>query len=126
MVEPYYALKSALAAGLKGRCPRCGQGHLFRGFIEIAPSCDVCGLNFSFADTGDGPAVAVSLLGGFVVLGLAMWTDIAWDPPLWLIALIFFPLTLVICLGMLRPFKGMLVAQQYRMTAEQATSKHLK
>lgn len=115
-----------LATGFKGCCPRCGQGHLFKSFIEIAATCDVCGLDFSFADTGDGPAVAVSLLGGFVVLGLAMWMDISWDPPLWLIALIFFPLTLIVCLGMLRPLKAMLVAQQYRMKAEQATTRHLK
>lgn len=99
---------------------------MFKGFIEVAKTCDVCGLDFGFADAGDGPAVAVSLLGGFVVLGLALWVDLTWNPSMWVIVLIFFPLTLLITLGMLRPLKGMLIAQQFRMKAEQATTKHLK
>ncbi len=126
MAEPYYPPQSVVTTGIAGRCPRCGQGHMFKGFIEVAKTCDVCGLDFDFADAGDGPAVAVSLLGGFVVLGLAMWVDLTWSPSLWVIALIFFPLTLLVCLGMLRPLKGMLIAQQFRMKAEQATTKHLK
>ncbi|MBV1707700.1 MAG: DUF983 domain-containing protein [Hyphomicrobiales bacterium] len=126
MAEPYYPPQSVLGTGISGRCPRCGQGHLFKGFIEVAKTCDVCGLDFGFADAGDGPAVAVSLIGGFVVLGLAMWVDLTWSPSLWVIALIFFPLTLLVCLGMLRPLKGMLIAQQFRMKAEQATTKHLQ
>ena len=63
---------SPIVTGLGGRCPRCGRGALFSGFLTLAPACNVCGLDFSFADAGDGPAVFVTLIGGFLVLGAAL------------------------------------------------------
>jgi uncharacterized protein (DUF983 family) len=102
-----------ISTGLAGRCPRCGDGRLFSGFIDLAPRCDVCGLDYGFADSGDGPAVFVSLFAGFTVLGIALWTQIAYEPPIWIHLLIFLPLTLIVCLGMLRPLKGFLIASQY-------------
>lgn len=86
---------------------------MFAGFLTIAPKCEVCGLDFSFADAGDGPAVLVTLLAGFVVLGAALAVEVAYEPPFWVYAVVFIPLTLVVCLGMLRPLKGFLVASQY-------------
>ena len=62
-----------IAAGLKGCCPRCGKGKLFSGFLTVAPRCENCGLDFSFADAADGPAIFVMLIIGFVVVGLALW-----------------------------------------------------
>ena len=67
-----YAPQSPYSTGLSGRCPRCGDGHLFKGFLDIAPRCDVCGLEFAFADAGDGPAIFVMLLAGFLVVGTAL------------------------------------------------------
>jgi uncharacterized protein (DUF983 family) len=104
---------SPLVAGLGGRCPRCGRGRMFSGFLTVAPTCALCGLDFSFADAGDGPAVFVTLIGGFVVLGAAVALEIAYEPPFWVYPLIFVPLTLIVCLGLLRPFKGLLIASQY-------------
>ena len=115
----FHTPPSAIGAGLSGRCPRCGQGRLFRGFIDIAPKCDVCGLSFAFADAGDGPAVFVTLIGGFLVLGAALWTELKYQPPMWVHLVIFLPLTLVVCVGLLRPLKGILVALQYRHKAGQ-------
>jgi uncharacterized protein (DUF983 family) len=109
---------SAISAGLSGRCPRCGDGRLFSGFISVAPRCEVCGLDYSFADAGDGPAVFVALFGGFIVLGAALWTEIVYQPPIWVHMAVFLPLTLVVCLGLLRPLKGVLIALQYRNKAE--------
>ena len=109
---------SPISAGLAGRCPRCGDGRLFSGFIAVAPRCEVCGLDYAFADAGDGPAVFIALIGGFVVLGIALWTEIAFQPPIWLHMALFLPLTLIVCLGLLRPFKGVLIALQYRNKAE--------
>ena len=86
---------------------------MFSGFLTVAPACAVCGLDFSFADAGDGPAVFVTLIGGFLVLGAALGVEIAYDPPFWVYPLIFVPLTLIVCLGLLRPFKGLLIASQY-------------
>jgi uncharacterized protein (DUF983 family) len=108
---------SPFAAGLIGRCPRCGKGPLFSGFIALAPRCAVCGLDYSFADSGDGPAVFIALIGGFIVLGLALWTEIVYEPPLWVHMAVFLPLTVLVCLGLLRPFKGVLIALQYRNKA---------
>jgi uncharacterized protein (DUF983 family) len=109
---------SPVSAGLAGRCPRCGDGRMFAGFITVAPRCEVCGLDFSFADAGDGPAVFVALFGGFAVLGAALWTEIVYAPPMWLHMIVFLPLTLFVCVGLLRPFKGLLIALQYRNRAE--------
>lgn len=114
-----YAPQSPVSTGLAGRCPRCGQGKLFSGFITVAPSCSVCGLDYAFADSGDGPAVFVTLLAGFIIVGIALLVEIAYEPPYWVHLLVFLPLTLVVCLGMLRPLKGVLIAQQYRHRAEQ-------
>jgi uncharacterized protein (DUF983 family) len=57
------------------------------------------------------------LFGGFAVLGLALWTEIVFQPPMWVHMVVFLPLTLVVCLGLLRPFKGLLIALQYRNKA---------
>ena len=120
MQEPnFHTPPNVIVAGLVGRCPRCGQGKMFKGFLDVAPECKACGLNLAFADSGDGPAVFVSLIGGFLVLGAALWTELEYQPPMWVHLTIFLPLTLIVCLGLLRPFKGILIALQYRHRAEQ-------
>ncbi len=116
--ERRYPPISAVTTGLAGRCPRCGDGRLFQGFLTVAPKCDVCGLDFSFADSGDGPAVFVTLVAGFLVLGIALAVDMAYEPPLWIDMVVFLPLTIIVCLGLLRPSKGLLIASQYKNKAE--------
>ena len=108
---------SPLAAGLACRCPRCGEGKLFQGFLALRPKCAACGLDFSFADSGDGPAVFVILFAGFVVVGLALVVEFLYQPPFWLHALLWGPLILLVTLGPLRPFKAVLIALQYHHKA---------
>ena len=108
---------SPYVTGVTGRCPRCGGGKMFDGFLELAPRCEACGLDYGFADAGDGPAVIVTLLAGFIVVGTALVVEVKYEPPMWLHLAIFLPLTLVVCLGMLRPLKGILVSLQYRNKA---------
>ena len=108
---------SPYVTGVTGRCPRCGGGKMFDGFLELAPRCEACGLDYGFADAGDGPAVIVTLLAGFIVVGTALVVEVKYEPPMWLHLAIFVPLTLVVCLGMLRPLKGVLVSLQYRNKA---------
>jgi uncharacterized protein (DUF983 family) len=115
--DRHVSLPALLAAALVGRCPRCGRGRLFSGFLALAPCCNRCGLGFSFADAGDGPAVFVSLFGGFIVLGMALATELLYEPPIWVHLAVFLPLTAVVCLGLLRPLKGLLIALQYRHKA---------
>ena len=110
---------SPFATGLTGRCPRCGEGHLFAGFLTLAPRCERCGLDFGFADSGDGPAVFVTLIAGFLVVGAALAVDMIYEPPLWVHVVISLPLSLIVVLGLLRPLKGLLIALQFSNKAEQ-------
>jgi uncharacterized protein (DUF983 family) len=106
-----------IAAGLKGRCPRCGEGRLFSGFLTVAPRCGNCGLDYSFADAGDGPAVFVILIIGFIVVGSALWMEVTLNPPLWFHFVLWIPLTIVLSLAGLRLAKGVLITLQYRNKA---------
>ena len=106
------------ATGMRGRCPRCGEGRLFDGFLGVAPRCQACGLDFSFADSGDGPAVFIMMIVGFIVVGLALVVEFTFDPPYWLHAVLWIPLVLGLSIGLLRPLKGLLIAHQYRHRAE--------
>ena len=117
--ETDYPPLSPVTTGLAGRCPRCGNGKLFSAFLTVAPACDVCGLSYEFADAGDGPAFFVSMIAGAVIAGLALLVEVAYEPPIWVYVVIFLPLTLLLCIAPLRPLKGVLIAQQYRMKAEQ-------
>jgi uncharacterized protein (DUF983 family) len=106
-----------IAKGLACRCPRCGQGRLFQGFLSLRPRCEVCGLDYAFADSGDGPAVFVVFLAGAIVVGCALVTEILYEPPLWLHALLWLPLILITTLAPLRPMKGLMIALQYHHKA---------
>ncbi|WP_336057743.1 DUF983 domain-containing protein [Nitratireductor sp. CH_MIT9313-5] len=104
---------SPAAAGLRGKCPRCGDGQLFTGFLTLRSNCDHCGLNYDFADSGDGPAAFVILITGFIVVGLALWMEVTTNAPLWLHLVLWVPLTIILALAALRLIKGLLITYQY-------------
>jgi uncharacterized protein (DUF983 family) len=110
-------LSRILASGFGGRCPRCGQGGLFDGFLTVTERCPVCGLAFSGHDAGDGPAVFGIFILGFVIVGLAIAVEFWLAPPLWLHAVLWLPLTALGALALLRPLKGLTIACQYRFRA---------
>lgn len=114
---------SPFSTGLAGRCPRCGEGKLFDGYLKLRPRCTACGLDFAFADSADGPAVFIMLIAGFFVLGLALYVEIAYEPPIWLHLALWLPLALVTCLALLRPMKGIAVALQYVNRAQEGRMK---
>lgn len=103
--------------GLLGRCPRCGEGKLFDGFLTLRPACDKCGLDYSFADAGDGPAVFVILIGGALVVLAALFTEVVYQPPYWVHAALWLPMILIVTLVPLRMLKGLLIALQYHHKA---------
>jgi uncharacterized protein (DUF983 family) len=105
---------SPLKAGLLCRCPRCGEGSLYNGLLTVADTCTVCGFDLRAQDSGDGPAVFVILILGAVVVALALLTESAFSPPLWLHAVLWPPLIIGGAFGMLRIFKALLIAMQYR------------
>ena len=111
---------SPMVAGLRGRCPQCGEGRLFRGFLALRPCCERCGLDFSFADSADGPAFFVMFLAGFIVAGSALAVEILYAPPYWVHALLWGPLILITTLLPLRPVKGLLIALQYHHKAAES------
>ena len=99
---------------LRGYCPRCGKGKLFAGFLALAPRCEHCGVDFSFADSADGPAFFVMFISGFIVAGSALAVEIIYAPPYWVHAALWGPLILITTLVPLRPLKGLMIALQYR------------
>ncbi|MDG2523186.1 DUF983 domain-containing protein [Caulobacter segnis] len=109
-----------IISGLRCRCPRCGEGKLFEGFLKVAPACNVCGLNYGFADPADGPAFFVMTGIGCAIMALFAWIEIAYQPPIWFHFLFTLPLFTVGCLGTLRPVKAWLIASQFFHKAEDA------
>ncbi|MGI8724193.1 MAG: DUF983 domain-containing protein [Methyloceanibacter sp.] len=108
---------ATLLAGILGRCPACGEGRLYAGFLTLAPACDKCGLNYGFADSGDGPAVFVILVTGFIIVGGALIVEVLYSPPYGLYALVVGPIATVLPLLLLRAFKGALIALQFKHKA---------
>jgi uncharacterized protein (DUF983 family) len=108
-----------VSAGLTGNCPACGRGKLFSGFLKLAEHCSACGADFSRADTGDGPAVFVILIVGALVVPAMLVVEVAFQPPYWLHLALWIPLALGLCIGLLRPFKGVLFCLQWRTKAQE-------
>lgn len=110
----YFPNVSPFTAGMRCACPRCGRGKLFHGFLTVNETCSVCGLNLARTDSGDGPAVFLIFILGFVVVPPALWISLRVDWPLWLHAIVWSVVILGLALGMLRPAKAYVVALQYR------------
>jgi uncharacterized protein (DUF983 family) len=107
-------MSSALSAGLRSRCPACGEGPLFQGFLTVRPRCPVCAADLSAQDSGDGPVAFIILIVGAIVVTLALLTEVRYGPPVWLHLLLWLPLTIVLVLALMRPAKAILIALQYK------------
>lgn len=101
-------------AALRGRCPRCAQGRLFDGFLKVRPACEVCGLDFSTIQTGDGPATFIMQIAGFVVVFSALFVEIKFHPPMWLHLIVWLPMVAALSLALMRPGRGLMIGLQYR------------
>lgn len=121
MSDPKYPALSPLKTGLRCRCPRCGQGPLFKGYLTVQKTCPVCELDYSFADPADGPAFFVMSAVGLIGMVGFMIFDFAVQPPIWVHFVTTMPAVILLCLLVLRPFKGWLVAEQFFHKAEPAT-----
>jgi uncharacterized protein (DUF983 family) len=117
MAEPAPASPSPVVVALAGRCPRCGQGALFRSGLILRDRCERCGLSYAFADSGDGPAVFAIFILGFLVLGGALWVEFRFEPPIWVHVVLWGLLTPLLALGLLRLLKAGLIALQYKHKA---------
>ena len=114
-----YPPVSPYAAGLGCKCPRCGQGALFGTFLGLRPACEACGLDYAKADAGDGPAVFVIFIVGFVAVALAFIARFAWNMSIPAAFALSAGVAVVVTLALLRPLKATLIALQYANKAEE-------
>ena len=108
-----------MQAALRSACPRCGQGGLFDGFLAVRSECEVCGLDLTHADSGDGPAFFVMFAVGFVSVAFAFTLRFAFELPAGAVLLLAVALTIVLTVALLRPTKALLVALQHRNDASE-------
>jgi uncharacterized protein (DUF983 family) len=111
--------------GRKGRCPRCGEGHMFKSWLKLADRCETCDLDYRFAAPDDGPAFFSLCIVALPLIFVVVWLQVAFEPPWWVHLLTSFPLLIAGCLLPLRPIKGWLVASQYVHKAQEAGTKGL-
>jgi len=119
MDERYFPQQSSLSVGLRRRCPRCAQGRLYQSYLKVAEQCESCGLNFSEVDSGDGPAVFIILIAGFLIVGGALIVEVNYQPAYWVHAVLWGSLGILLPLMLLPPFKAWLIAQQFKHKARE-------
>ncbi|HTO67249.1 MAG TPA: DUF983 domain-containing protein [Bradyrhizobium sp.] len=106
---------AAMKRGFRGRCPRCGEGKLFRAFLKTADSCSHCGQDFTPQRADDLPAYLVIVIVGHVVVPLALFIETNYSPPVPLQLAIYLPIALLASLALLQPVKGAVVAMQWAL-----------
>ncbi len=109
-----------ILAGLACRCPACGKGALFKGYLKVRPICEVCGFDLRAADSGDGPAVFIILIVGGFVAFLALYFQLNYTLPIWVHLVLWLPLTAVLSLILMPVFKSLLITAQYHFKASEA------
>lgn len=112
-MESQYPPLPPMETGIRGRCPRCGQGHMFNGFLTLKPRCEVCDLDYGFADPADGPAFFVICFACVPSMLLGVWFEVAYEPAWWAHLIVTIPFMALTCIPPLRPLKGWLVSSQY-------------
>ena len=106
---------TAMKRGFRGRCPRCGEGKLFRAFLKVDNNCSVCDLDFTPHRADDLPAYLVIVIVGHIVVPTALFIETDYSPPVWLQLATYLPLTLVLSLALLQPVKGAVVGMQWAL-----------
>lgn len=102
-----------------GRCPNCGTGPLFDGYLRSVTQCEDCGAKFPSDAAADGPAVFIMMIVGFFVVAGVLITEVTYAPPIWVHIFLWGPLAAGLCLGLLRPLKALFISLQYRHDARE-------
>ena len=116
------AYHSPVSTGIAGRCPKCGEGALFKGFLKFNESCEACGADFSQEDTGDGPAFFVMTIVMFIFIPMVVAFQFLTDAPAWLIFVIWAPILVIACIALLRPLNGIMFNTQWVNKAREVRS----
>lgn len=103
--------------GIACRCPRCGKGKLYVGFLSLRMGCEICELDYDFINVGDGPAIFIMMFAGAIVVACALIVEVKYQPPFWLHSVLWLPLILATTLLPLRPMKSLLIALQFHHKA---------
>ena len=115
-----------IETGLKGRCPSCGEGALFKGFLIYAPRCEACHADFSIEDAGDGPAVFVIFIVGIFIIPMALGFSMILGAPMWLTLIVWIPIIVLVSLWLLRLLRGVMFNLQWKHDAQEVKSKDIK
>ena len=110
---------SPVIAALRGICPRCGNAPLFKGMAGFQPNCRSCGLDFAGFNVGDGPAAFLIFIVGGIIVALAIWVELRFNPPFWVHILLWVPLAAILTIGLLRIAKGLLLALEFQRSARE-------
>ena len=106
-------LGPAMMRGMRGHCPNCGEGKLFRAYLKVADRCEVCGEALHHHRADDAPAYFVILIVGHIVVPLVLAVETAFAPPYWVHIALWFPLTIALSLALLPRVKGAIVGWQW-------------
>lgn len=109
------SLAKAMWRGFRGKCPNCGEGHLFGRFLKVADNCDHCGEELVHQRADDFPAYLVMVVVGHLVVPAILAVETAYAPPVWLQLAVWLPVTLFASLALLQPTKGAIVGLQWQI-----------
>ncbi len=110
----------AILAGIRCRCPNCGEAPLFYGYLKVRAKCEACGADLSQADSGDGPVVFILLIVGAIGCFGMLFVELRFHPPVWLQLLLWLPGMGLLTLAALPLFKAVLIALQFHNRASEA------
>ena len=108
-------LWTSMKRGFRSRCPRCGEGKLFRAFLKVDDHCSACGLDFTEHRADDLPAYLVIIIVGHMVVPAALWIETNYSPAVWLQLSLYLPFTFVASILLLQPVKGAVVGLQWAL-----------
>lgn len=114
-VAPGRPIARSMLRGAVCRCPKCGEGRMFRAYLKVVDACDVCGEELHHQRADDAPPYIVIFVVAHVVVGALLSVEMAYSPPVWVHLAIWLPLTIVMSLAMLPPVKGALVGLQWAL-----------
>ncbi|MBN8992759.1 MAG: DUF983 domain-containing protein [Rhizobiales bacterium] len=108
-------LWTAMKRGFMCRCPRCGEGKLFRAFLKVGNDCSACGLDYTPHRADDLPAYLVIIIVGHIVVPVVLWVETNYAPAIWVQMATYLPFTFISSLLLLQPVKGAVVGFQWAL-----------
>jgi uncharacterized protein (DUF983 family) len=112
---PTRDMASAAWRGMRGRCPNCGEGKLFRAFLKVNNNCPNCNEALYHHRADDAPPYVVITIVGHIVVGLMLIVEKTYALDMWIQMAMWVPLTILLALVMLQPTKGALIGVQWAL-----------